>query len=112
MYIQLKKIENCILQNIEIIFDFRTHVLAFGKQRWTNFLFNPVVLLSYQLDPKYRGEILNAERCDLIIEREILHLVPEGKEDQVLIEYSDYVGKLGGFSNDHLWGDITSQPIN
>jgi len=112
VYIQLKSIENRILQNIEIAPDFKTHVLAFGKQRWTNFLFNPVVLLAYQLDPKYRGEILNADRCDPIIEREILRLVPEGKENQVLMEYSDYIGKLGGFSDDHLWGDITSQPIN
>lgn len=111
-YIELKLIENCILQNIEITHDFKTRVLAFGKQRWKNFLFNPVVLVAYQLDPKYRGEILDAERCDPIIEREILRLVPEGKEDQVLMEYSEYVGKLGGFSDDHLWGDMTAHPIN
>ena len=32
-YIQLKSIENGILQNIEIANDFKTQVLNFGKQR-------------------------------------------------------------------------------
>lgn len=111
-YIQLKLIENCVLQNIEIANDFKTQVLDFGKQRWNNFLYNPIILLAYQLDPKYRGELLNANKCDSIIEREILRLAPENKKDEVLIEYSDYIGKLGGFSDDHLWGAMTSQPIN
>ena len=111
-YIQLKSIENGILQNIEIANDFKTQVLNFGKQRWNNFLYNPVILLAYQLDPKYRGELLNANQCDSIIEREILRLMPEDKKNEVLMEYSDYVGKFGGFSDDHLWGVITSHPIN
>jgi len=63
-YIQLKSIENSILQNIEITNDFKTQVLDFGKQRWNNFLYNPAVLLAYQLDPKYRSELLNANECD------------------------------------------------
>src|SRR5688572_6922546 len=107
-YIQLKLIENCVLQNIEITNDFKTQVFDFGKQRWNNFLYNPIILLAYQLDPKYHGELLNTNKCDLIIEHEILRLAPENKKDEVLIEYSDYIRKLGGFSDDHLWRAMTS----
>jgi len=30
----------------------------------------------------------------------------------MMIEYSEYVGKLGGFSEEHLWGDLTKKSIN
>ena len=56
--------------------------------------------------------MLNANECDSIIEHEILCLTPEDNKDEVLIEYSDYIGKLGGFSDNHLWEAIISQPIN
>jgi len=102
VYIQLKSIENGILQNIEIVNDFKTQVFNFRKQRWNNFLYNPVILLAYQLDLKYHGELLNANQCDSIIEREILHLTSEDKKNEVLMEYSDYVRKFGRFSDDHL----------
>ncbi len=75
-------------------------------------MYNPVILLVYQLDPKYRDELLNANQCDLIIEHEILRLTPDDKKNEVLMEYSDYVRKFEGFLDDHLWGVIISHPIN
>ena len=29
-----------------------------------------------------------------------------------MIEYSEYVEKLGGFSKEHLWNDLTKKLIN
>ena len=65
-------------------------------------MYNPVILLVYQLDPKYRDELLNANQYNLIIEREILRLTSEDKKNEILMEYSDYIEKFEGFSDDHL----------
>ena len=75
-------------------------------------MYNPVILLAYQLDSKYRGKLLNANQCNSIIKHKILRLTPKDKKNEVLMEYSDYVRKFGRFSDDHLWGVITSHPIN
>ncbi len=75
-------------------------------------MYNPVILLAYQLDSKYRGKLLNANQCNSIIKHKILRLTPKDKKNEVLMEYSDYVRKFGGFLNDYLWGVITSYPFN
>ncbi len=56
--------------------------------------------------------MLNANKCNLIIKYEILYLTSKDKRNEVLLKYFDYIGKLGEFSDDHLWGAITFQPIN
>ncbi len=58
--------------------------------------------MAYQLDLKYHDELFNANQCDLIIKCEILYLTSEDKKNKVLIEYSNYVRKFEGFSDDHL----------
>jgi len=39
-------------------------------------------------------------------------MTPENERDAVIIEYSEYVGKLEGFSESHLWGNLTTKLIN
>ena len=65
-------------------------------------MYNPVILLAYQLDSKYRGKLLNANQCNSIIKHKILRLTPKDKKNEVLMEYSDYIKKFRGFLNNHL----------
>ncbi|CAI2174125.1 14466_t:CDS:2 [Funneliformis geosporum] len=44
------------------------------------------VILTYKLDPQYHGNRLNAQKWDVIIEKEIIQLVGEEYKDIVLIE--------------------------
>ena len=39
-------------------------------------------------------------------------MAPENKHNAIIIEYSEYVEKLGGFLENHLWGNLTTKPIN
>jgi hypothetical protein len=90
----------------------RDEIETFGSNRWQNFLYNPAVIVAYKLDPRYRGNRLNAQIFDPVIEREIIQLVGEEYKDIVLTELAEYVGKTGGFAHSHLWGEVIQQPIN
>ena len=74
----------------------------FGSNRWQNFLYNPVVIVAYKLDPQYHGNRLNSRQWNPIIEKEIIQLVGEEYQDLVLMELAKYVGKSGGFAPSHL----------
>jgi len=111
-YSNLQKIEQLIVQNSEIPNDIQKKVLEFGKSRWSNFLYNPIVMVAYKLDPQYCGETLDATQWDRFLEQEIIRMTPENERDAIIMEYSEYVGKLGGFSDDHLWGNLITKPIN
>ena len=41
----------------------RDAIEQFGSNRWQNFLYNPVVIVAYKLDPRYCGNRLNARLC-------------------------------------------------
>ncbi|PKK59748.1 hypothetical protein RhiirC2_794377 [Rhizophagus irregularis] len=78
-------------------------VEKFGTNQWQNFLYNPVVIVAYKLDPRYRDSRLNAHIFDPIIEKKILSLVREEyKNNIVLTEFAKYVGKTGSFAHSHL----------
>ncbi|CAG8786948.1 13554_t:CDS:1, partial [Acaulospora morrowiae] len=49
---------------------------------------------AYKLDPQYCGETLNPKRWDAIIERELMCLAEPENEDQVLEEFTEFVGKI------------------
>ena len=59
-YSNLQKIEQLIVQNSEIPNDVQKKALEFEKSRWSNFLYNPIVMVAYKLDPQYCGETLDA----------------------------------------------------
>jgi hypothetical protein len=111
-YSNLRKIEQLITQNSEIPNDVQQKSCEFGKSRWNNFLYNPIVMVAYKLDPQYCGETLNATQWDRFLEHKIIQMTPENEHDAIIMEYSEYVGKLGGFSENHLWGNLTKKPIN
>ncbi|PKC54959.1 hypothetical protein RhiirA1_465633 [Rhizophagus irregularis] len=78
-------------------------VEKFGTNRWQNFLYNPVVIVTYKLDPRYRNSWLNVRIFSPIIEKKILSLVGEEYKDIVLTEFAEYVGKIGSFAHSYLW---------
>ena len=39
-------------------------------------------------------------------------MAPENEYNAIIMEYSEYVGKLRGFSENHLWSNLTTKPIN
>ncbi|CAI2163552.1 6977_t:CDS:2 [Funneliformis geosporum] len=108
---KLLKIEKSIVQNSEIPKNIQQKAIEFGKSQWNDFLYNPIIMVACNLDPYYRDELLNPTQSDGILE-EIIRMTPENKHDAIIVEYSEYIGKLGGFSNKHLWGNITKKPIN
>ncbi|CAB5210840.1 unnamed protein product [Rhizophagus irregularis] len=65
-------------------------VEKFGTNRWQNFLYNPVVIVTYKLDPRYRNSWLNVRIFNPIIEKKILSLVGEEYKDIVLTEFAEY----------------------
>src|SRR6266540_477200 len=69
-------------------------------------------MVAYKLDPHYCGETLDATQWDGFLEQEIIQMTPENEHDAVIIEYSEYVEKLEGFLESHLWGNLTTKPIN
>ncbi|PKC02046.1 hypothetical protein RhiirA5_381253 [Rhizophagus irregularis] len=77
-------------------------VEKFGTNQWQNFLYNPVVIVAYKLDLRYRDSWLNVRIFDPIIEKEILSLVREEYKNIVLTELAEYVGKTGSFAHSYL----------
>ncbi|GBB90877.1 hypothetical protein RclHR1_00180015 [Rhizophagus clarus] len=75
-FINLRKIENQIKNNTKIPNDFRAYAIQKAEYRWNEFLYNSAVLVTYRLDPKYNGELLNNQRWDDIIE-ELIRLTGE-----------------------------------
>ena len=69
-------------------------------------------MVAYKLNPHYCGETLDATQQDGFLKQEIIRMTPENERDAVIIEYSEYVGKLEGFSESHLWGNLTTKLIN
>ena len=39
-------------------------------------------------------------------------MAPENKHDTVIMEYLEYIKKLGGFSENHLWDNLIIKSIN
>ncbi len=91
-----------IVQNSEISNDVQQKIREFRKLWWNNFLYNPIVMVAYKLDPYYCGETLDAIQWDRFLEQEIIWMISENEYDVVIIEYSEYVGKLEGFSESYL----------
>jgi hypothetical protein len=113
VYLKLKDLEDFVISNNDLTQEFKTAVRTSGKNRWINFLYNPVILLAYKLDPQYRGSKLNPSQWDSIIEDELIRLVSTENASRVLEEYAEYLGKLGNFSRLHLWeSNLVKNPIN
>ncbi|CAG8790733.1 6448_t:CDS:2, partial [Dentiscutata erythropus] len=84
-----------------------------GTEQWNNFLYNPVIILSYKLDPQYQGKTLNPKKCDSIIEDKLIRLVPSQDQENILSEYAEYVSKKGHFAREYLWSsNLIQNPIN
>lgn len=111
-FINLRKIEIQIKNNTKIPSDFSIYAIQKAEYRWNEFLYNPAVLVAYRLDPRYNGELLNNQRWDDIIEEELIRLAGEENQNLVLEEYSEFIGRCGGFVKSYLWGDIKNKPIN
>ena len=113
VYLKLKNLEDFVITNDDLTQEFKTAVRSSGKDRWLNFLYNPVILLAYRLDPQYRGSKLNPLQWDSIIEDELIRLVPIENQIEVLKEYAEYLGKHGNFSRLHLWeSNLVKNSIN
>ena len=39
-------------------------------------------------------------------------MVSENEHNAIIMEYSEYIGKLRGFSENHLWDNLITKPIN
>ncbi|PKY31632.1 hypothetical protein RhiirB3_393462 [Rhizophagus irregularis] len=104
-YLEYQQLKAHVRNNTDLPENIREEVEKFGTNRWQNFLYNPVVIVAYKLDPRYCGSRLNARIFDPIIEKEILSLVGEEYKDIVLTELAEYVGKTGSFAHSNLWGD-------
>ncbi|CAG8471910.1 18763_t:CDS:1, partial [Acaulospora morrowiae] len=111
-FFKLRQLEKLIHNNTEIPNIVITESLKLVEWRWDNFLYNPATIVAYKLDPRYCGETLNPKRWDAIIERELMYLAGPENEDQVLEEFAKFVGKIGRFSINHLWGSIKEKPYN
>ena len=111
-YLEFQQLKAHVRNYTDLPENVRDEVENFGTNRWQNFLYNPVVIVAYKLNPRYRGSRLNARACDPIIEKEIIGLVGEEYRDVILTELAEYVGKTGGFAPSHLWGDVVQKPIN
>ncbi|CAB5205882.1 unnamed protein product [Rhizophagus irregularis] len=79
-----------------------TAYFEYQQLKWQNFLYNPVVIVAYKLDLRYRDSWLNVRIFDPIIEKEILSLVREEYKNIVLTELAEYVGKTGSFAHSYL----------
>ena len=101
-----------IVQNSEISNDVQQKIREFRKLWWNNFLYNPIVIIVYKLDSHYCDEILDTIQWDGFLKQEIIRITPKNERDAVIIKYSKYVGKLEGFSESHLWGNLTTKSIN
>ncbi|CAB5309860.1 unnamed protein product [Rhizophagus irregularis] len=111
-YLEYQQLKAHVRNNTDLPENIREEVEKFGTNRWQNFLYNPVVIVAYKLDPRYCGSRLNARIFDPIIEKEILSLVGEEYKDIVLTELAEYVGKTGSFAHSNLWGDVIQKPVN
>uniref|UniRef100_U9TXR5 HAT C-terminal dimerisation domain-containing protein n=1 Tax=Rhizophagus irregularis (strain DAOM 181602 / DAOM 197198 / MUCL 43194) TaxID=747089 RepID=U9TXR5_RHIID len=111
-YLEYQQLKAHVRNNTDLPENIREEVEKFGTNRWQNFLYNPVVIVAYKLDPRYCGSQLNARIFDPIIEKEILSLVGEEYKDIVLTELAEYVGKTGSFAHSNLWGDVIQNPVN
>ncbi|CAG8807640.1 26293_t:CDS:2, partial [Gigaspora margarita] len=76
------------------------------EQCWNDFLYNPATMAAYKLDSQYCGEILDPNKWDVLIERELIHLARPENEDQDLEELSEYVGKTSEFLANYLWWNL------
>lgn len=113
VYLELKNLEEFVIRNEDLTQEFKMAVRSNGKNRWLNFLYNPVIMLTYRLDPQYRGNKLDPLQWDSIIEDELIRLVSIENQSKVLEEYAEYLGKLGHFSRSHLWeSNLVKNPIN
>ncbi|CAG8739958.1 7474_t:CDS:2, partial [Ambispora leptoticha] len=112
-YSELCKLKISISENTEISDDFKINSINKGTERWKNFLYNPVIILAYKLDPRYQGRSLNSKKWDSIIEDELLRLVSSQYQENILIEYAEYVSKKGHFARQCLWNsNLVQNPIN
>jgi len=112
VYLEYQQLKIHVRNNTDLSKSICDTIEKFGSNRWQNFLYNPVVIVAYKLDPRYHGNRLNSRQWDSIIEKEIIELVGEEYQDLVLTELAEYIGKLGGFASNHLWGDVTQKPVN
>ncbi|CAG8754947.1 5378_t:CDS:2, partial [Rhizophagus irregularis] len=80
-YLEYQQLKAHVRNNTDLPENIREEVEKFGTNRWQNFLYNPVVIVAYKLDPRYCGSQLNARIFDPIIEKEILSLVGEEYKD-------------------------------
>ncbi|CAG8829360.1 21241_t:CDS:2, partial [Gigaspora rosea] len=69
-------------------------------------------MTAYKLDPRYCREILDPNKWDAPIERELIRFAGPENKDQVLEELSEYVGKTGRFSANYLWATSASSERN
>ncbi len=67
-YINLRKIEQLIVQNSKIPDNVQQKTCDFRKLQWENFLYNPIVMVAYKLDPYYHGKLLNPTQWDGFLE--------------------------------------------
>ncbi|CAG8837259.1 24397_t:CDS:2, partial [Gigaspora margarita] len=102
-FLKLRQLETTIRNNDYVPTTVITESIRLVEQRWNDFLYNPATMAAYKLDPRYCGEILDPNKWDAPIERELIRLAGPENEDQVLEELSEYVGKTGGFSANYLW---------
>ena len=111
-YLEYQQLKIHVQNNTDLPEIVRNEVDNFGSNQWQSFLYNPVVIVTYKLDPWHHGNHLNARTFDPIIEKKIIQLAGKENKDIVLIELAEYVRKTGGFAHSHLWGDVIQKPIN
>ncbi|CAG8793384.1 36465_t:CDS:2, partial [Gigaspora margarita] len=111
-FFKLRQLETKIRNNNYIPTIVITESIRLVEHRWNDSLYNPATMAAYKLDPRYCGEILDPNKWDAPIERELIRLAGPENGDQLLEELSEYVGKTDGFSANYLWGSIKEKPYN
>ncbi|CAG8822799.1 19494_t:CDS:1, partial [Gigaspora rosea] len=97
-YSELCKLKISISENTEISDDFKTSLINKGTDRWKNFLYNPVIMLAYKLDPRYQDRTLDPKKWDSIIKDELMRLASSQNQENILNEYAEYISKKGDFA--------------
>ncbi|CAG8648979.1 10232_t:CDS:1, partial [Gigaspora rosea] len=111
-FLKLCQLDTTIHNNDYVPTTVITKSIRLVEQCWNDFLYNPATMAVYKLDPRYCKEILDSNKWNTPIERELICFAGPENENQVLKELLEYVEKTGGFSANYLWSSIQEKPYN
>ncbi|RGB35349.1 hypothetical protein C1646_759431 [Rhizophagus diaphanus] len=87
-FVTLRDIENNILLNNKIPNDLVEYSIDRAKYQCDNFLYNPTVIITYRLDPRFNGELVNSSNWHDIIKEEIIRIARKDNEIRNLLKSS------------------------